>query len=68
MKTCEHCPYPKRCIPADRCIAFKIGAEPVILRDPKPIEINTTYGVGTTAKDKAPAPKVASKAKKAKKK
>ena len=65
MKTCEHCPYPKRCIPADRCIAFKIGAEPVILADPKPIEINTTYGVGTTAK--APS-KLSGKAKKVKKK
>ena len=64
MKTCEHCPYPKRCIPADRCIAFKIGAEPVILRDPKPIEINTTYGVGTTENKTKPA----TKAKKAKKK
>lgn len=53
MKTCEHCPYPKRCIPADRCIAYKIGAEPVILPDPKPMEINTTFGVGTTGK--APA-------------
>lgn len=65
MKTCEHCPFPKRCIPADRCIAYKIGAVSYEAPAPKPMEVNTTFGVGSTGT--APS-KSSGKAKKVKKK
>ncbi|WJE88103.1 hypothetical protein FAMCQIZV_CDS0022 [Phage C72C1] len=53
MKTCEHCPFPRRCEPAERCIAYKKDAEAVILPEPAPVPVVTTSGVGMTGKIKS---------------
>ena len=53
MKTCKNCPFPRRCEPADRCIAYKTGAEPVILPEPVPVPVMTTRGFGVTGKAKS---------------
>ena len=44
MNTCKNCPYPRRCQAQERCIAFKIGAQPVEIPDPIPQPIDTTSG------------------------
>jgi len=57
MEICEHCPYPHRCGPQERCIAYKIGGEGDIL--PEPVEVRvfhpvmTTDGIGMTGKIKS---------------
>lgn len=52
MKTCEHCPYPHRCMPQERCIAYKIGGEGGTLPEPVSHPVATTSGVGMTGKIK----------------
>lgn len=52
MQTCPNCPFPRRCTSQERCIAYKIGAEPVILPDPKPVPVKTSFGSGLTGKIK----------------
>lgn len=63
MNICDNCPFPRRCEPAERCIAYKKDAEPVILAEPTPVPVKTTTGVGMTS----PLRKSAKKKKAAKK-
>lgn len=62
MKTCEHCPFPKRCIPAERCIAYKLDAVAPEAPKPKPMEVQTTNGVGMTAEVETPVKAAVKKA------
>tara|TARA_E500000318_G_scaffold108657_2_gene119953 strand:+ start:796 stop:984 length:189 start_codon:yes stop_codon:yes gene_type:complete len=48
MKICDGCPFPRRCEPQQRCIVYKIGAEPVIMPEPTPVPVKTTNGIGMT--------------------
>jgi hypothetical protein len=50
MNTCGNCPMPRRCLSAERCIVYKEGAEPVVLPEPKPVPVKTSFGVGSTGK------------------
>ena len=52
METCNNCPFPKRCIPANRCIAYKVDATPVVLPEPKPVPVKTSFGIGMNGKAK----------------
>jgi hypothetical protein len=61
MNICDNCPFPRRCEPAGRCIAYKKGAEPVIMPEPTPVPVKTTGGVGMTGMIKKTLKKKATK-------
>lgn len=57
MNVCENCPYPRRCEPQGRCIAYKKGAKPVIMQEPKSVPVMTSTGIGMTGFVKKPPKK-----------
>jgi len=50
MNICDNCPFPRRCEPQGRCIAYKKDAEPVILPEPESVPVKTSNGIGMTGK------------------
>jgi hypothetical protein len=41
---------PRRCLSAERCIVYKEDAEAMVLPEPKPVPVKTSFGVGSTGK------------------
>ena len=61
MNVCENCPYPRRCEPQGRCIAYKKDAKPAIMTEPTPVPVLTSTGISMTGFIKKPAKKKAKK-------
>ena len=66
METCEHCPLPRRCLSAERCIVYKEGAVVLPTPEPTPHPVETTSGMKMTGVIKKIAPKKSASKKKAK--
>ena len=61
MEVCEHCPYPHRCKPQQRCIAYKKNGVSVTLPEPVSHPVITSSGIGMTGKVKLKKKKAAKK-------
>lgn len=61
MELCEHCPYPHRCKPQQRCIAYKKDGVSVTLPEPVPHPVITSSGISMTGKIKTGKKKKAAK-------
>lgn len=61
MNICSNCPFPRRCEPQNRCIAYKKDAEPVIMPEPQSVPVKTSNGIGMTGKIKRTVKKKATK-------
>ena len=61
MNLCEHCPYPHRCEPQQRCIAYKKDGVSVTLPEPVSHAVITSSGIGMTGKTKPKKKKAAKK-------
>ena len=61
MELCKNCPYPHRCEPQQRCIAYKKGGASVTLPEPVPHPVITSNGIGMTGKIKTGKKKAAKK-------
>ena len=57
MNVCQNCPYPRRCEPQGRCIAYKKDAKPVIMTETKPVPVLTSTGISMTGFVKKPPKK-----------
>lgn len=61
MEICDNCPFPRRCEHQVRCIAYKKGAEPVIMPEPAPVPVLTSTGIGMTGPMRKTSKKKAAK-------